>query len=255
MFQREPSGYLRVFRFAALFAEEILPSQLLLFLEQQLNDDSVPWTVVSDPVDLAYFTVADYYHEFPFVFETDIDRVIYLFRAMRTEDVHDEILSAARIHSSNNHFVLRIHGFNKDSRPLWQIPEALELLRAFVRGGGISILLPFGMFELEPVGDAKISILSGEANIKMKGARSALGEHPLGAFECWVAARGNMETFIRDPQRNIPELWSRFLPALTKARRTLDEILRVGSLRPDAGTNSGARKKKLVSMDRSCGTR
>jgi hypothetical protein len=191
--------------FVAVFAREVIPTQFAFTLESRFDENTTASSLILDPVALAYFSLSAYQFEYPFSLETDIDRLLVLFARMNEEDIIEEIaLAGIAVTSTGLPFSLRLHGFNRDSRPLWEIPEAAEMIRIFVENGGMSVL--------------EVTTTMGQDDGR------ALGPRPLGALEVWTIFRGFVRRAKDEGRSYVERSLTDFLTDLSESNVRLDQI-------------------------------
>jgi hypothetical protein len=206
--------------FITVFATQVIPSQFVGYLNEHLlllSDGGALWDLAFDPLALGYFSISAYQFDYPFSLEEQIDKVLILFEEMEEPDILDEIIFVApKVLRSNEPVGLRLHGFSQDSREIWQIPEALKILRKFADYGGLSILTVFSLvrFESEKEFVSKVP-----------------GFLPLGAFELWVILRGEMSDLLQKPETYIPAHRESFFHDLYASNSKLDDLLAAKGIR------------------------
>jgi hypothetical protein len=198
---------------AVMMAREMVPAQIAdHFIQGWKNEDWDPIFEAPsfDPTHLGYLSTSRFRFELPFAVDPQPADTIYLFQDMTEDEIDAEILSAelARRSGLNDAFFLRVHGWIGDSRELWEIPEAVELLRRFAAHGGLS---PLEVFEQMPARLEK----------KFDNPRSPFPP-PLGSFSVWRIVNGHIGPDSKLTEENIQDFIEKFKDDLVVSNNALD---------------------------------
>ena len=234
-FEVRPAFSFNLSRFVVLFAEEVIPSQVLEYAELCKASgwcDQPPWNVVFDPLSLLYFTVGDY-KGYPFGYEEDIDNTVYLFRGMSSHDVQDQIRALARVVAArqDSNVMLRLHGFSHDAREIWEIDEAIDLLTHFYQSGGVRLLTAFTMIKRSKAENHEGGDQGNSARESINSDCVFLPDvyragRALGAFEVWLMVQRKWLAVIRDPEQDLrPLLKSFFIDLVTTCETAIQQLL------------------------------
>ena len=102
-----------------------------------------------------------------------------------------------------------MHGWIGDQRELWQIPEAVELLRRFAAHGGMS---PLEVFHQMP----------SRLEKKFENPRSPFPP-PLGSFSLWQIIHGHIGPDSTMTEENLEQFIAKFQADLSDSNRAIDK--------------------------------
>lgn len=168
---------------SSLYATQFIPSVIdEIWMQDLANYDGgleSLWTVSFNPALLAYVTTSQYRFWSPLAYDKNVENHIYIFPDMDVHDMVEAIVACyPRIVEEDLPFKVLFHGYSRDDRPIWKIPEVVQKAKSLIEIGGLSPL----------------DVLGGFGHQMGKGDPPKFGEpEGLGAFEIWLIANEKLE--------------------------------------------------------------
>ena len=207
---------LRFEQFRKLFCEQYIPTALDSFWDQDLEYSGgkldTLWDLSFNPTLLGYFTTVDYRFYSPLGLEKDPGRKIYVLPDMTKRDLIEAFAYALpQVLEMNEPMMVNFHGWNRDERELWNIPEAVALAKMILEIGGISALEVFPNIRW---------------NDKPKEEPRQFHQGGMGAFDIWSMARGLIDSLNGKNLADHMDLFEAFKVDLIRSNGTLEAFTR-----------------------------
>lgn len=195
-------------KFKRIFIEQFVPTAIDGFWESDIEHHKGKlgsmWSVPFNPALLGYVSNFEYRFSSPLAAERDVDHLVLINQDMDKDDILEVFLSCMpQISVGEGPFLLRLHGYGDDDRPIWEIPNAVQQAVWVVDIGGISVL------EVVP----SMSAASENELISPGG---------LGAFDVWLIAKGLMQDVTGKSPEEIKPIWEQFWQDLRASNEKMD---------------------------------
>ena len=195
-------------KFASLFISELVPSAIDAFWKEDLQSYKgalgCMWSTSFNPALLGYATLFSYRFQSPLALERRIEDVVLVLPGMSKSDIEELFISCMpRILLESKPFEVKFHGYSRDLRPLWRIPEVARRCKEIVALGGLCPL----KVASEPKADPK-----------------EIADPGLGAFEIWLTSKGRMDHWNRRAMSPKSSIYDRFSQELDKSNEVLEAL-------------------------------
>lgn len=206
---------LRFEKFRKLFCEQYIPTAVDSFWDQDLEYGGkldTLWDLSFNPTLLGYFTTADYRFYSPLGLEKDPERKIYILPDMTKRDLIEAFAYALpEVVEKNEPMMVSFHGWNRDERELWNIPEAVALSKTILEIGGISALEVFPNMRWDAVPK------EDDREFRPTG---------MGAFDIWMMAKELIDSLNGKNLADHMDLFEAFKSDLIQSNNTLETFTR-----------------------------
>lgn len=195
-------------KFKKIFIEQFVPTAISGFwssdIEHHKGKLGSKWSVPFNPALLGYVSNFEYRFNSPLAAERDVEHLVLLNHDMDKDDISETFLSCMpQITAGEGPFLLRLHGYADDDRPVWEIPRAVQQAKWVVEIGGISVL------EVAP------SMTAASEN-------DEISPGALGAFEVWLISKGLLKDVMGKSLQEIKPTWDQFWQDLGLSNEKMD---------------------------------
>lgn len=196
-------------KFKRIFIEQFVPTAIIGFWENWVDDkdeiSKLRWSVPFNPALLGYVSRFQYRFSSPLAAERDVSRLVLINNDMDKDDISESFLFCMpHIMGGGGPFLLKLHGYGHDARPIWEIPDAVQRAVWIFDIGGISVL------EVS----SSLNSASTDDEIHADG---------LGAFEVWLIAKGLMEEVNGKSLGEIRPIYESFWRDLSVSNKKMEK--------------------------------
>ena len=195
-------------KFKKIFIEQFVPTAINGFwssdIEHHKGKLGSMWSVPFNPALLGYVSNFEYRFTSPLAMERDVEHLVLLNHDMDKSDIFEVFLYCMpQIIAGDGPFLLRLHGYADDTRPIWEIPRAVQQAKWVAEIGGISVL------EVVP-------------SVSRASENDAFSSTALGAFEVWLISKGLLKDVMGKSLQEIKPTWDQFWQDLLLSNEKMD---------------------------------